>query len=347
MVKHVKSVVAAALLSTVALTPAVAAENVKLAWSHYTGWEPWGYIESHHVLQDKMVKSCGAGSTAKVSLLNDYAESLNQYTSGAFDGVASTNMDAIAVPGVGGRKTTMLVVSDYSDGNDAVISGDPAVTKLADLRNKSLNLEALTVSQYLLDRGLEEAGLSEKDMKLVNTSDADMGSFYQSHKNAVVVTWNPIVRAIEQADPKAAVLYTSAKIPGEIIDAMAVRSDLAACAKDAIRESWFDTVGKLKSGDQAMVKELADQAGGSVDDFQAQIKTTHFFWTADEADRFVRSPGFPVTAKYVRDFVFDHGMYGDSAKSASAIGIRFTDGRVLGDGGNVVIDYVPQVPTSK
>ncbi len=326
---------------------ASASEGIKLAWSHYTGWEPWGYIESHHVLSDEMVKSCGAGSTAKVSLINDYAESLNQYSSGAFDGVAATNMDAIAVPGVGGRKTSMLVVSDYSNGNDAVISGDPAVTKLADLKDRSLNLEALTVSQYLLDRGLEGAGLSEREMKLVNTSDSDMSGYYQSHKNAIVVTWNPIVMAIEQADPKAAVLFTSASIPGEIVDAMAVRSDMAPCAKDAIRSAWFGTVAKLKSGDAAMVKDLADQAGGSVDDFKAQVRTTHFFWSPAEADAFVKAPAFATTAKYVRDFVFDHGMYGDSAKSASTVGIRFPDGRVLGDSGNVVIDYPAQANPSK
>ncbi|GAB4234134.1 MAG: hypothetical protein Tsb0032_39740 [Kiloniellaceae bacterium] len=53
--------------------------------------------------------------------INDYIESINQYTAGAFDGVSATNMDTLSIPAGGGVDTTALIVGDFSNGNDAVI----------------------------------------------------------------------------------------------------------------------------------------------------------------------------------------------------------------------------------
>jgi NitT/TauT family transport system substrate-binding protein len=36
--------------------------------------------------------------------INDYIESINQYTAGAFDGVTATNMDTLSIPS--GRAST-------------------------------------------------------------------------------------------------------------------------------------------------------------------------------------------------------------------------------------------------
>ena len=50
--------------------------------------------------------------------------------------------------------------------------------KLADIKGQSVNLVELSVSHYLLARGLESVGLAERDIKVVNTSDADIvGAF--------------------------------------------------------------------------------------------------------------------------------------------------------------------------
>lgn len=318
-----------------------AAEHVKLAWTHYTGWEPWGYIAAKGIAQAKIAKSCGAGSTIKITMMNDYAESLNLYTAGGIDGVAATNMDALATPGVGGVKTDMVVVSDFSNGNDAIISGDPSVKKVADLKGKKINLVQLTVSHYLLARALGEVGVAEHDLHLVNTSDADLGAYFASNQTtANVVTWNPIVMSITQAAPAARVLFTSKQVPGEIIDAMVVKNSLAPCAKTAIRDAWFETVGLLHAGNGALVASLAAQAGGSVADFQAQVKTTHFFWTPAEADTFVKSQALKETMDYVRRFSFDHGLY--NGKLVDDVGIRFPNGFVLGDKSNVVISFPAQ-----
>ena len=46
------------------------------------------------------------GITINVTQINDYVESINQYTAGKFDGVTVTNMDALTIPAAGGVDTS-------------------------------------------------------------------------------------------------------------------------------------------------------------------------------------------------------------------------------------------------
>ena len=70
------------------------------------------------------------GIKIEVKQFNDYVESINQYTAGAFDAVTITNMDALSIPAAGGVDTTAVIVGDFSNGNDAVIL--KGKTELAD-----------------------------------------------------------------------------------------------------------------------------------------------------------------------------------------------------------------------
>ncbi len=80
-----------------------------------------------------------------------------------------TNMDMLTIPSAGGVDSTALIVGDYSNGNDGVVLKG-AGKKLVDIKGKSVNLVELSVSHYLLARGLQSVGLSERDVKVVNTS---------------------------------------------------------------------------------------------------------------------------------------------------------------------------------
>src|ERR1700689_4443204 len=106
-------------LTTVS-APAQAAPKTafKIAWSIYVGWMPFPYAAESGILKKWADKY---GIQIEMGEVNDYVESINQYTAGAFDGVAVTNMDCLTIPSAGGVDTTAIVLGDYSNGNDAVI----------------------------------------------------------------------------------------------------------------------------------------------------------------------------------------------------------------------------------
>ena len=57
----------------------------------------------------------------ELTLVNDYVESINLYTSGQFHRLRMTNMDVLTIPAVGGVDCTALIVGDFSNGNDGIV----------------------------------------------------------------------------------------------------------------------------------------------------------------------------------------------------------------------------------
>ena len=173
---------------------AEAKKDFKVCWSIYVGWMPWGYIQDSGIMKKWADKY---GITVEVVQINDYVESINQYTAGGYDGCSMTNMDALSIPAGGGVDTTALIIGDFSNGNDAILLKEGKT--LDAIKGQTVNLVELSVSHYLLARGLDSVGLKEADITVVNTSDADMVAAYETADVTAVVTWNPLVSTILDA----------------------------------------------------------------------------------------------------------------------------------------------------
>ncbi|HSX69789.1 MAG TPA: putative urea ABC transporter substrate-binding protein, partial [Pseudomonas sp.] len=277
--------------------------------------------------------------------LNDYVESINQYTAGQFDGCTMTNMDALTIPAAGGIDSTALIVGDFSNGNDGIVLKGEKKT-LGDLKGMDVNLVELSVSHYLLARGLERAGLAEKDLKVVNTSDADMVAAFATDDVQAVATWNPLLAEIE-ATPGVTKVFDSSQIPGEIIDLMVVNSetlkDNPALGK-ALTGAWYEimaTMGADSAEGKAAREHMAKASGTDLAGYEAQLAATKMFYSAKDAVAFANSPKLPATMTKVAEFSFSHGLLGEGAQSADAVGMAFARDVVTGDKGNVKLRFDP------
>lgn len=312
-----------------------AKESFRIAWSHYTGWEPWAYIDSSGILKKWADKY---GIEIQLDLVNDYVESINLYTGGTYDGCTMTNMDALTIPAMGGVDSTALIIGDFSNGNDGIVMKKGS--SVGDLKGRQVKLVELSVSHYLLARALGMNDLSERDLTLVNTSDADIAAVFASDPAGAVVTWNPPLMQCRQ-EKGAELVFDSSQIPGEIIDMMVVKTGASDKLKKALAGAWYEAMAVMngKSGDQGeALAFMADYAGGSLDDFEAQLKTTSMFYEPAEAAAFASGEKIRRTMEYVREFSFEHGLYGD-ADSVDFVGIEFPGGTVIGDKDNVKLRF--------
>jgi NitT/TauT family transport system substrate-binding protein len=313
-----------------------AKESFRVAWSHYTGWEPWGYAQQAGILKKWADKY---DIDIELTLVNDYIESINLYTAGKFDACAMTNMDALTIPAVGGIDSEAVIVGDFSNGNDGIVMKNGG--SVADLKGRTVNLVELSVSHYLLARALDMNGLSERDVNLINTSDADIAALFISDDNGAAVTWNPPLMQARNAEG-AKLVFDSSKIPGEIIDMMVVRTNAPDSLKLALSGAWYETLAVLTGKDaeaEQAIKYMASASGATVAEFKAQLATTAMFYTPADAVAFVASGKPMETMAHVRQFSFDKGLYGDMADSPDFVGIAFDDGQVLGDSGNVKLRF--------
>jgi NitT/TauT family transport system substrate-binding protein len=329
------------LLATAATALALAAPaasaqektEFRVAWSIYVGWMPWGYLESSGIM-DKWADKYGID--VEIVQINDYVESINQYTAGAFDGVTATNMDTLSIPAGSGVDTTALIVGDYSNGNDAIILKGEGT--LADLAGKPVNLVELSVSHYLLARGLDSVGLAESDLAgVVNTSDADMIAAFAADDVQAVVTWNPLVSTIMET-PGATKLFDSSNIPGEIIDLMVVNTETLEANPNfgkALVGAWYEVMTLMQAGDEEVLTALAEASGTDLAGYKAQLDSTKMFWTPAEAVTFTTSPALRDTMVNVAEFLFDKGILGQGAPSADFVGIEYPGGQTTGDANNI------------
>ncbi len=307
--------------------------NYTLAWSPYTGWEPIAYMQDSGILKKHADKH---GITIEVTKFNDYIESINQYTAGDVDAVSLTNMDALTIPAANGVDSTFILPTDFSNGNDAIVS--KGVNSVAELKGKTVQLVEMSVSHYMLARALEKNGLSESELKVVHSSDAQIGSLFSAGEEMNVVTWNPIVNTIK-GQPDAKVLFDSSQIPGEIIDTIIVNTATDAKFKQALTDAWYETMEVMKSKDTKAMEIIATSAGGSLEDYNAQLATTEMFYDKASAKKFFESDKVKKTMEFVSEFSFSKGLYPENATSANFIGIQYPDGTVVGNKDNIKLRF--------
>ena len=339
----IKTLTAAALASTTLVaiagtTPAIAQERTEFSvcWSIYVGWMPWGYLETSGIM-DKWADKYSID--VEIVQINDYIESINQYTAGAFDGCTMTNMDALSIPAGGGVDTTALIVGDFSNGNDGIVLKDG--DSVTDLEGQNVNLVELSVSHYLLARALDGVGLSERDLTVVNTSDADMIAAYATDDVTAVVTWNPLLSEIA-ATPGSTQVFDSSNIPGEIIDIMMVNTETLAANPNfgkALVGAWYEVMELMAAGDTDVLDALAAASGTDLAGYQAQLDTTTMFFDPADAVAFTSAPELPTTMRFVAEFLFDKGILGEGAPSPEFVGVSFPDGSIFGDPNNVQLRF--------
>ena len=315
---------------------AEAKKEFNIAWSIYVGWMPWPYA-----VDAGIVKKWGDkyGITINVTQINDYVESINQYTAGKFDGVTVTNMDALTIPAAGGVDSSAIIMGDFSNGNDGVVLKDGKT--LADIKGRHINIVELSVSHYLLARGLASIGLTEKDVKTVNTSDVDIVAAFKAPESVAVVTWNPQLMEVK-AEPTATEVFDSSKIPGEIEDLMVVNTQTLKDNPDlgkALVGIWYETIALMQS-DKAARDAMGKLSGTDLAGFEAQLKTTNMYYTPKDALAFTTGPDLPKIMDLVRTFSFAHNLLGENVASPDVVGIE-TPAGVLGDKNNIKLRFDP------
>lgn len=320
-----------ACLLIAAASPSFGKDKFKVAWSIYVGWMPWEYAGDSGIL-DKWAKKYGI----EIELIRmDYIPSIEAYVAKQVDACVMTNMECLDMPAASGIDSTALIVGDYSNGNDAILTRNNVGVK--DLKGKDISLVELSVSHYLLARALEKNGMSERDVRVINTSDSDIGPIFLSDRSQeVVVTWNPIVMEIEQT-PGVSKIFSSADIPGEIVDMMVVRTDVLKKNPKlgkALTGAWYEVMSLMSQrgpSSEKAIASMAESAECSQVEFKNQLKTTAMFYTPGAAAEYAGSKELQQKMDFVRQFCFRNGLLGENAPDADVVGIAYPDGTIQGD----------------
>jgi NitT/TauT family transport system substrate-binding protein len=293
-----------AVFATFGLSVPAGAAPLRIGYSDWPGW-----VAFDIALTKGWFKEAGVDVSFQWF---DYSASMDAFTAGKLDADLLTNGDTLVL-GSGGTKATIILVTDYSFGNDQVI-GRPGIKSLADLKGKKVAVEVGLVDHLLLLNGLEKAGMTEADVTLVNTKTNETPQVLASGQVAAICAWQPSSGEAMKLVPGSKPIYTSKEAPGLIYDVLSVNpSSLASRRADWLKLfGVWDRIVKYvydpKTANDA-IKIMGARDGLTPEQYKPLVGGTHLINVADAKKVFTKGPGLD-------------SMYGSTA-NADAFNVKY------------------------
>jgi len=300
-----------------------AAEPLKIGYSDWPGWVAWEVA-----IEKQWFKE--AGVDVQFDWF-DYVASMDAFAAGKLDAVTMTNGDAL-VTGATGAKSVMILINDYSNGNDMIVA-KPGFDSLADLKGKKIGVEIGFVDHLLLLNGLEKAGLSEKDVELVNVPTNETPQVLASGDVDAIGAWQPNSGIALKLVPGSKPVYTSADEPGLIYDVLAVSPQSLANRRadwEKVAKVWYRVVNYLHDPKTHAdgIRIMASRVGVTPEEYEGFYKGTKILSLAEAKKYFMKGDGYDSlygSSAIVDKFNLDNDVYKEAQDIDSYIDPSITE----------------------
>ncbi len=283
------------------------ATPLKVAYSDWPGWVAWDIA-----VQKGWFKEAGVDVDF---VWFEYVPSMDAYSAGKVDGVCMTNGDAL-VTGANGKVSKGILLNDFSDGNDMVVA-KAGIKSIKDLKGMKVGVEVGFVDHLLLLKGLEAAGLQEKDITLVNMPTNQTAQALASGSVAAIAAWQPNSGQALKEAPGSSAIFTSANAPGLIYDLLYVSPESLAKRKEdwkKVVKVWFRVVDFIKDDKNKAeyLKIMSARVGLKPEQYEPLMKGTHLLDLAENKKHFKAGKDLSSVAgssKIVDDFNMKNAVY--------------------------------------
>ena len=205
-----------------------AAPPVRIGSNLWPGYEPLYVLRDRGMLPPEV----------RLVELVSASQVMRGIRNGLLDGGGLTLDEALRLAADTGD-VEIVAVMDLSAGADAVV-GRGDVRSLGQLAGKVVGVEKSAVGAYLLARTLERAGLPVEAIRAEYIPVQEHRTAFEQGRVDALVTFEPVLGEVRALG--ANVLLTSADLPGEIVDVLAVRRSLVTshpAQVEGLREAWF------------------------------------------------------------------------------------------------------------
>ena len=285
-------------------------EPLVIGYSDWPGWVAWEVAIEKDWFSE-------AGVEVEFEWF-DYVASMDAFAASQLDAVLMTNGDTL-VTGSTGALGVMIIIGDYSNGNDMVVAA-PGIDSVADLKGKKVGVEIGFVGHLLLLDALESVGLTEADVELVNVPTNETPQVLASGDVDAIVAWQPNSGQALDLVPGSSAIYTSADQPGLIYDVLAVAPESLSSNRDEwskVVDVWYKTVDYIldpETVDDAL-SIMSARVGLTAEEYAPLLAGTKLL-TLDEAKGFfAETDGFDSlmgSSKISDDFNLKYEVYPDA-----------------------------------
>jgi NitT/TauT family transport system substrate-binding protein len=223
-----------------------------------------------------LARDLGRLDRASVQLVEypSASEVLRAFRNQAIDGMV-ISLDELFGLAADGFQPRIILVVDVSHGADVVV-GRPGMRTMRDLKGKSVAVESSALGAFVLSRALALNGMQAADVNVVHLESNEQPGAFEKGLVDGAVTFDPYRAHFVAAG--ATTLFDSTRIPGEIVDLLAVRADVVdkqPKALQALLAGWFGAVDYMKRDPQDAARRMGIRQQTSGAQFLAAQQGLH------------------------------------------------------------------------
>lgn len=245
-------------------------KKYKLGISPYPAFYTWYICEAEKYFEKNNID-------VELVYFPVYSDSVQAFNTGQVDMLAMAMPDVIA-PYVNGIGLETVLILDNSNGADGLVASK-GIDSVKDLKGKSVATEYGTIEHFFLLNALEEAGLSENDIKFTNLSIADSAPAFLSGQVDAASLWEP---SLSQAQAKEGckLLISSEDTPGLIPDVLVASKDMCENNKEDVEKvinAYFDGMEFYSKNEDQAIKDMAKGADITEEEMKTSMSGSKLF----------------------------------------------------------------------
>ncbi len=174
------------------------------------------------------------------------SEVLRAFRNQSIDGMV-ISLDELFGLAADGLQPKIILVVDVSNGADVVV-GRRGMRTMRDLKGKSVAVESSALGAFVLSRALALNGMQASDVNVVHLESNEQPAAFEKGQVDGAVTFDPYRAQFLRAG--AQTVFDSTRIPGEIVDLLAVRATAVERhpkTLQALLAGWFGAIEYMKS----------------------------------------------------------------------------------------------------
>ncbi|MBQ6319705.1 MAG: ABC transporter substrate-binding protein [Lachnospiraceae bacterium] len=250
------------------------------------------------------------GVKVDIQEFSSTTESANAFVGGKTDFVTFASSETIS-PFSRGADFSIVLETDKSNGCEGLVA-TPDIKSIEDLAGKTVATQLYSVDHMFLLTLLEEHGMSESDIKIVDMSIQESGTAFIAGQCDAACIWDPYFS--QAVDAGGTIIFSSADDPDLITDVLGASNSLIAEDPDTVKavvKSYFDAVEYWKANPEESNAFMGEKMGVDAEEFAAEMEGLFVPTPADVVTAFTPAEDYTYwgyTQNTVRDFMYGLGI---------------------------------------
>lgn len=212
------------------------------------------------------------GLNLDIKVFQTVAQAFPAFTAGQLSAVAPVTSEVVslAAKGVDYR---IVMVEDTSLGADVILARN-SIGSIKDFKGKKIGVELGGIGHFFVLQVLQTAGLTEKDVELVNTPPDAASAAYQTGNLDIVYTYSPFSEKANATQKDGRTIFSSKEMPTAIADLYVFRNDFIQANPKAVAafvEGNLKGLEFLKTNREEGVAIMAKQLGITPKELDQQL----------------------------------------------------------------------------